>query len=69
MIGIFDGITCVAIASFSVTNKSVAANIYVFITSGLRITDQLRFCLWLDFVISTIGNRITDESVFLTYSA
>jgi len=69
MIGIFDGKACVAIASFNVTNKSVAANIYVFITSGLRITDQLRFFLGLDFVISTIGNRISDESVFLTYSA
>jgi hypothetical protein len=64
MIGIFDGIACMAIASFSVTNKSIATNIYVFITSELRITDQLRFFLWLDFVISTIVNRITDESVF-----
>jgi hypothetical protein len=52
MIGIFDGIACMAIASFSVTNKSIAANVYVFITSELRITDQLRFFLWLDFVIS-----------------
>jgi hypothetical protein len=34
MIGIFDGKACVAIAYFSVTSKSVAANIYVFITSG-----------------------------------
>jgi hypothetical protein len=34
MIGMFYGTACVAIASFSVTNKSIAANIYVFITSG-----------------------------------